>query len=104
MFCPKCGSILIPKKEDNKRVLACSSCGNIEKSTEKVKMKEFVTEKKSVEVVHKEFETLPLTEAECPKCGHKKARYWLVQTRAGDEPETRFLKCEKCKHTWREYK
>ena len=40
---------------------------------------------------------------ECPKCRHKKAYYWTVQTRAGDEAETKFLKCEKCSHTWRDY-
>ncbi|MEK6946569.1 MAG: transcription factor S, partial [Nanoarchaeota archaeon] len=34
---------------------------------------------------------------------HKTAYFWLVQTRAGDEPETKFLKCEKCGHTWRDY-
>ena len=47
--------------------------------------------------------TMPLTDEECPKCKHGKAYYWLVQTRAGDEPETRFFRCEKCKHTWRDY-
>ena len=41
--------------------------------------------------------------AECPKCGHRTAYFWLVQTRAGDEPETKFLRCEKCGHTWRDY-
>ena len=51
----------------------------------------------------KEIETNPLTEAECPKCHNKKARYWTQQTRAGDEPETKFYKCEKCKHVWRDY-
>ena len=37
------------------------------------------------------------------ECGLGKARFWLVQTRASDEPETKFFKCEKCKHTWRDY-
>ena len=46
-------------------------------------------------------DTLPLTDADCPKCEHEKAYYWLVQTRAGDEADTKFLKCEKCKHTSR---
>jgi len=40
---------------------------------------------------------------ECPKCGNKEAYYWTVQTRAGDEAETKFLKCTRCKHTWRDY-
>jgi len=104
MFCPKCGSILVPKKEDNKRVLACS-CGYKTDKTSGATIKE-ITGKKSrrVEVVeHGELDTLPKTEAECPKCGNKEAHYWLVQTRAGDEPETKFLKCTKCEHTWRDY-
>lgn len=51
-----------------------------------------------------EEKTLPVTNAQCPKCNHKKAYFWLVQTRAGDEPETKFHKCVACKHTWRDYK
>ena len=63
---------------------------------------EIVKEKSTIEVVTDEDETLPLVEEECSKCGHGKAYYWLVQTRAGDEGDTKFYKCEKCKHTWRE--
>lgn len=104
MFCPKCGSILIPKKEDSKKLLVCS-CGYKTKEIEQAIIKEIVTKKeKEVEVIEKgELETLPKTKVECPKCGHKTAYFWLVQTRAGDEPETKFLKCEKCGHTWRDY-
>lgn len=104
MFCPKCGSILIPKKVENKKVLACS-CGYKSKEKDFATIKETVKDtSKEVEVIEKDdYETLPQTDAECPKCGHKKAYYWLVQTRASDEPETKFLKCEKCKHTWRDY-
>ena len=57
-----------------------------------------------VEVIEKEhLETLPITEAKCPRCGHTKAYYWTVQTRAADEAATKFFKCQKCEHTWREY-
>lgn len=101
MFCPKCGSILKPKKE-NRKLIVCS-CGYKSKDSS-LKLKETVKAKeKDIEVVDKEIETLPLMDAECPKCHHRKAYYWLVQTRAGDEPETKFLKCEKCKHIWRDY-
>ncbi len=103
MFCPKCGSILKPKLVDGKKILSCS-CGHKSKDTStavlSVKSKE---EEQKVEVVESEENIYPTTDAECPKCGHKKAFYWLVQTRAADEPETKFLKCEKCKHTWRDY-
>ena len=103
MFCPKCGSLLIPKKEDTKRLMVCS-CGYKETSMEKAKIKEIVRDTSDVEVVDKDTsELLPLTDVSCPKCGHDKAFYWLIQTRASDEPETKFLRCQKCKHTWRDY-
>lgn len=104
MFCPKCGSILVPKKVENKKILVCS-CGYKSKDTNQATIKETVLNKgKKVEVIEKsELEILPKMKAECPKCGHKEAYYWLVQTRAGDEPETKFLKCVKCEHTWRDY-
>ena len=102
MFCPKCKSLLMPRTQDGKRVLACScgysSGGSAAKLTENVKAQ------KAVEVVEKDFETLPMTNEHCPKCGNPTAYYWLQQTRAGDEAETKFLRCAKCKHTWRDYK
>lgn len=102
MFCPKCGSILMPKTKGGKTIMACA-CGYTDDNGDAAVIKEEM-ERTEVEVVDKdETDTLPLTEAECPKCGHQKAYYWLQQTRASDEPETKFLKCEECKHTWRDY-
>ncbi len=105
MFCPKCGSLLTPKKEKNKTILACK-CGYQDKKAEEFSpIKEKVdNEDNEIAVVgDEETKTLPLTDAECGKCGHDKAYYWTIQTRAADEPETKFLKCEKCSHTWRDY-
>ena len=104
MFCPKCRAILMPKKDGNKKMMACS-CGYRSKDAGREKIKESgPEERKTVEVIDQsDYESLPLTDAECEKCGHKKAHYWLIQTRAADEPETKFLRCEKCKHTWRDY-
>ena len=34
---------------------------------------------------------------------YKKSYFWMMQTRGSDEPETKFYKCEKCKHVWRDY-
>jgi len=102
LFCPKCGSLLLPKKDDTK-TLVCS-CGYKTNNAGPITIKDQPSEKnKKVEIIDHEFEVAPLTEAECPKCHHKKAYYWLVQTRAADEAETKFLKCEKCKYTWRDY-
>ena len=104
MFCEKCGSILLPKKEGQKKVLVCS-CGFKTTDVSGSKIKETVRKKeKDVEVIEKEdYETLPTMKIRCEKCGHDTAYYWTVQTRAGDEPETKFMKCVKCLTTWRDY-
>ena len=104
MFCPKCGSILVPKKEENKKFLACS-CGFKSSKLDAPTLKEVVTKKeKDIEVIDKgELDTLPKTKAICNKCSNKEAYFWLIQTRAGDEPETKFLRSTKCGHTWRDY-
>lgn len=105
-FCPKCGAIMRPRKEGEKVIFECS-CGETVRggSTEITERKEVPKKEEDVEVevVDGEVETLPVTREECPKCGNDRAYYWLVQTRAGDEAETKFLKCTKCKHTWRDY-
>ncbi len=100
MFCPHCKSILRPKEIGGKRVLWCS-CGYTSEKKEDAAFKE-KGNVKQITVVE-EVEVGPLVDAECEKCGHKKAHYWTMQTRAADEPETRFFRCEKCRHTWREY-
>jgi DNA-directed RNA polymerase subunit M len=94
----------MPKKVENKKLLACS-CGYKTREIGGATIRETVVKKgKDVEVIEKgELQTLPKTKAKCEKCGHDTAYFWLVQTRAGDEPETKFLRCEKCGHTWRDY-
>ena len=100
-FCPKCGSLLKFQTDKNKRVLACG-CGYVQKKPEAQTIKEKVAKKEDFEVIQDNDKALPQTEASCPKCDNGKAFYWLQQIRAGDEPETKFLKCTKCKHLWRE--
>jgi len=103
MFCPKCGSVLLPKKEGSKKTLACS-CGYKSSNVEEAKITENVSKKsQDIEIVEKKINILPKTKATCEECGNKEAFFWTVQTRAGDEPETKFLKCVKCEHTWRDY-
>ena len=103
MFCPKCGSLLKTKLERGKTVMYCS-CGFSSKDIDKTEIHEKITTMdKEVEIVDEEIEAYPETTAKCEKCGNNTAWYWLVQTRAGDEAETKFLKCTKCKHVWRDY-
>jgi len=103
-FCPKCHSILRPRKEGAKVIMFCS-CGYTSKEVAgSIKEDKIVKkEEAELEAVEKEINTLPVTKEECPKCGNKEAFYWMHQTRAGDEAETKFMRCTKCKHTWRDY-
>lgn len=104
-FCDECGAMLVPKKEDKKTVFACNSCGVVSNKRESIVLSEKVGDGKKtmIDVVDKKIEVLPKIDQECQKCSYGKAYFWLVQTRAGDEAETRFFKCAKCNHTWREY-
>jgi len=105
-FCPKCKAIMIPKKKEKKVVYECSTCGKIGSTESDGKITEKMSNSmKNIDLVDgsEEEKTMPLTATECPKCKHTKAYYWTIQTRASDEPETKFMKCEKCKHIWRDY-
>jgi len=104
MFCPKCGSILLPELRKGKRIFVCS-CGYKTAKLKEARIKEEVKGVNTkVEIVEtEEISHLPVIDEECPKCKFNKAYFWTVQTRAGDEPETKFLKCKKCKHIWRDY-
>lgn len=107
-FCDKCGSVLVPQKKGTKIVLVCRKCGkkkNVKKKSDvKISVSTGKKAEKVIVVSKKEnVETLPKTKIQCPKCEHGEAYWWMQQTRAGDEAPTRFYRCVKCKHTWREY-
>lgn len=96
MFCPKCGSLLIPK---NKR-LSCS-CGYSQDENVTLKM-DHKFEQKNIDVREGDgLESLPRTDVECPKCGNNEAYFGTQQTGPSDEPEIMIFRCTKCKHTWR---
>ena len=100
-FCPKCGCVLVEKKKN----FGCPRCGYTAKekivieASEKIKVKGDI-----VMITNNDDDVFPIITAKCPKCVSKEAYFWTSQTRAGDEAETRFFRCTKCKHTWREYK
>ena len=103
MFCKKCEGLLLPKNG----VMACTRCGHTTELNEKNARRKVKQKKKKENVLVLDEDSsiaiLPVTRAECSECNNIEAFWWLVQTRSSDEPETRFLRCTKCKHTWREY-
>lgn len=115
-FCPKCGSLMMPKRSGDSVFLICSRCGfsrevsskgSVEESSYifRRRIKHTVKEKM---VVIDETTRLPriasiVRNVECPRCGNREAYAWMMQTRAADEPPTRFYRCTKCGYTWREY-
>ncbi|MFW6233646.1 MAG: transcription factor S [Nanoarchaeota archaeon] len=100
-FCPKCGAILIKKTKN----FGCPRCNYSSKDKTKISSSEEIEKAKEVSVVNesKGDQTLPIVPADCPKCKNSKAYFWVIQTRSSDEAETKFFKCTKCEHTWREY-
>ena len=99
-FCPKCGAVLIEKRKN----FGCARCDYSTKTKVKLKTSEKIEQKRGVAVVsEKDTQTLPVIIERCRKCENDKAYFWTVQTRSGDEAETKFFKCTKCGHTWREY-
>lgn len=106
-FCPKCGNLMITKRDKDKLKRICRKCGYASRGR---KVATLISEKMKVEKekipVMKEkdaWEQYPKTKEICPECGHAEAYWFIQQTRSGDEPPTRFLRCVKCGHSWREY-
>jgi len=103
-FCDDCGALIMGKKGEE---VVCPSCGKSKTAKKDVVISKKLEVKEDLEIIDKDEasgEIHPITDVDCPECEHPKAFYWTKQTRAGDEPETQFYKCEKCKHQWREYR
>ena len=100
-FCPKCGAVLVKKA----KYYGCPRCNYSTKNKIKINISEEIGDKKEVAVISKkDTQILPVITEKCKKCGNDKAYFWAVQTRSGDEAETKFFKCTKCGNTWREYR
>ena len=107
MFCPKCGGIIVPRPGKKTKTMSCG-CGyrvqlKGEKHFDVLKESVSLDKKDQIEVVDRKIDARPKTEEECPKCGHREAYFWTVQTRASDEAETRFFECTKCRNRWRQF-
>ena len=104
-FCPKCESRL---KKSSDGLLACPKCkfvkeGDIKegaKKSEGVNSEFLVMDESDVNQAKGLESTVPI---DCEKCHNKEGVSWTFQTRSADEPETKFYRCTKCNHTWRDY-
>ena len=102
-FCPRCGSIILV--QDKKA--SCAKCNYRPKGSVKIQSSEEIERTEKVAIVNeKALNTYPVVEIKCTNksCKNKKAYFWTLQTRASDESETKFYRCTKCEHTWRDYR
>ncbi len=82
----------------------CAKCGHIGEH-KGIKICEKIEGPKThIAVVNESQELMSRVKEGCPKCKHNECYFWSRKTRAGDEGETAFYKCVKCKHTWRKYR
>ena len=103
MFCPKCKSLLKLNRKTEQKECKNPNCGGHSESKGKDVITKRKQEDKEIVVTEGIEGTLPTTKIICEKCKHNEATFYLRQTRAADEPTTRFYQCTKCKHRWREY-
>ncbi len=98
-FCADCKSMVYPK--DGK--LECRKCGWTSTGPTKSQVVKKEAEGKERVVVENMIDPRAQQDAECPKCGHGRAYFHLMQTRRSDEPPTEINECMECGHSWREY-
>lgn len=115
VFCPKCGGIMVPvrRRGESKIKLVCRNCGYAMETEdasvlEAYKMKARVRKEEPPSIITVKGSYVPpgasvVKGVRCPNCGYEEAYFWMMQTRSADEPMTRFYKCRRCGHSWREY-
>ncbi|WP_126451184.1 transcription factor S [Sulfodiicoccus acidiphilus] len=106
-FCPKCKTMMSPKKVDGRTTYRCPKCGYEEEATQSLTIVTRVRhdDKEKMLVLDEQVPagSQKMKGIICPSCGGDEAFYWMLQTRSADEPITRFYKCTKCGKVWREY-
>ena len=105
-FCPKCETRLVRKKHESS--LICPKCGESKEKTDQIKKEKPNDPDSNILIMDEsdmnEANALKSTiKIDCEKCHGIEGVWWSFQTRSADEPETRFYKCIKCNHTWRDY-
>ncbi|MDI6708283.1 MAG: transcription factor S [Candidatus Thermoplasmatota archaeon] len=97
MFCPNCKSLMYPYQGK----LKCKKC-QTEKEIDSSIIVGTPPRESELKIIEKREDTLPSTRIECPECNNKEAHWVIKQIRGGDEPETKFYICTRCRYVWRE--
>ena len=119
VYCPRCKSIMVPlrgrRNRSSGRVkLVCKNCGyttEVDGSQlgEAYRFNVKVEKSPRDKILVVTGGQLPpgaeilKGNVRCPNCGYDEVIFWLMQARSADEPMTRFYRCRRCGHTWREY-
>lgn len=99
-FCGQCKSLVYPVGGK----LQCKKCGwTSEGPAKRHVIQSHTPEDKERVVLEEAHDVRPEQEITCPKCGHHRAKFHLMQTRRSDEPPTQINECVSCGHGWREY-
>ena len=103
-FCPECEVRL----KNNNGLLTCPKCKYEKPKTDRlVKEKSEETNSEFLVVGKDDISQAKALEStikiDCEKCHNQEGVWWTFQTRSADEPETKFYRCTKCNHTWRDY-
>ena len=94
---------MIPEPDEKGKVrFSCRKCGQASRNKD-LKIVDSSTKKSKLFFVDDKEKELETVKVKCPACGKMKASFWIIQTRAADEPPTKFFKCVACEHTWRDY-
>ncbi|MHB8633171.1 MAG: transcription factor S [Thermoplasmatota archaeon] len=101
-FCPTCRNLVYPKDGQ----MTCRKCGWVGAAAAprmvSASTPDMAPSRRRV-VLEEQAEARPEQTVTCPKCGHDKAFFHLMQTRRSDEPPTQINECVKCHHSWRDY-
>mmetsp|Transcript_466 Transcript_466/g.660 ORF Transcript_466/g.660 Transcript_466/m.660 type:complete len:111 (-) Transcript_466:110-442(-) len=104
-FCPTCANLLVIEIGTQSTVaFRCRTCPYIYKIEEKVTHKQMLARKEVDDVLGGEeaWKDVEQTDELCPACSHGRAYFRQMQTRSADEPMTRFYRCTKCEHNWKD--
>ncbi|KAG1857099.1 hypothetical protein F4604DRAFT_1894165 [Suillus subluteus] len=119
IFCPHCGTLLSPPKDDEKTVI-CEQCSyeepassyeNIEITTRSHPdaFPSALRQKRKTQTKVHQGKVLPKVSEKCPACGHLEAYYEEKQARKTyahpphfvDPVSSIVVQCVSCKHGWR---